>query len=124
MAGNVLLNRLNTEAPFYGASDIILSATQKQQAGRIVVVRVAQIAPVVEAEPVIIRLEIERISQRISRRLPLNLPFPAYFHRKRINCVFCILFSPVRTLEKDKECCKIYSATLISQKPRCISLYY
>ncbi len=50
----------------------ISSTTEKEQTGRIVIIRIAQIAPVVEVQPIIFSLEVERVI----RRLPIICSFP------------------------------------------------
>lgn len=50
-----------------GASFIIHSATEEEKTGRIIVVRLAEVAPVVKVEVVIIGLEVKRVIRRLPK---------------------------------------------------------
>lgn len=66
------MNFNRKEARVRGASFAIFSTTKEEKTGRIVVVRLAQIAPVVKVQVVIVGLEVKRVI----RRLPKICLFP------------------------------------------------
>lgn len=103
------MNFNRKEARVRGASFAIFSTTEEENTGRIVVVRLAEVAPVVEVQVVIVGLEVERVI----RRLPKICLFPPAIHRKSVKPRFLNFIRSHKDHRKKQGVLWIYSATLI-----------